>query len=48
MKRFPQPLRRALALVLAGALTLPAAPAAEPNGDGVTPTNDEANDAPLD
>ena len=48
MKRFPQTLRRALALVLAGALTLPAAAAAEPNGDGVTPTYDEAYYATLD
>ena len=48
MKRFPQILRRALALVLAGALTLPAAAAAEPNGDSVTPTYDEAYYATLD
>ena len=48
MKRFPQTLRRALALVLAGALTLPAAAAAEPNGDSVTPTYDEAYYATLD
>lgn len=51
MKRSPGTALRALALVLSGALTaslvLPAA-AAEPIGDGVTPTYDEAYYATLD